>query len=81
MLATVNWVVLGAFPTGWTLALWLAWLVLLILLFVHIVTRSDIRWRTKVIWMILIVLLPFVGVLAYALVWAFKRMNRRPSEV
>ena len=81
MLATDNWVVISAFPNGGALALWLAWLVLLILLFVYIATRSDIRWRTKVIWMVLIVLLPFVGLLAYVLVWAFKRINRRPSEI
>jgi len=31
--------------------------------------------------MILIVVVPFVGLLAYVLVWAFKRVNRRPSEV
>ncbi|HST16745.1 MAG TPA: PLDc N-terminal domain-containing protein [Gaiellaceae bacterium] len=70
--------IIGAFPTGWALALWLAWIVLLILLFVHIVLRRDIRWGRKVIWMIVILLLPFVGSVVYVLVWAFKRMNRQP---
>ena len=65
---------------GWTLVLWLAWLLVLILLFVDIVRRRDIRWTTKVILMVVIVLVPFVGSLAYAVVWAYKRMNRRPSE-
>jgi cbb3-type cytochrome oxidase subunit 3 len=72
--------VLAVFPTGWSLALWLAWLVLLVLLFVHIVLRRDIGWGRKATWMIVILLLPFVGVVAYVLRAAFKRMNRRPAE-
>ena len=78
MLATANRVVIAAFPSGWALVLWLAWLVLLILVFVHIVLRRDIHWGRKVIWMILILVLPFVGVFAYVLRATF---NRRPSEV
>ena len=62
------------------LVLWLAWLLVLILLFVDIVVRRDIRWTTKVIWMVVIVLVPFVGSLAYAVVRAYTHMNRRPSE-
>ena len=72
--------VIAAVPHGWTLVLWPAWLLVLILLFVDIVMRRDIRWTTKVIWMVVIVLIPFVGSLAYAGVRAYKRLTRRPSE-
>lgn len=81
MLAAGAWLVIAAFPTGRALALWLAWLVLLVLLFIHIVLRRDIRWGRKVLWLVLILLLPFVGVVAYVLVQAYNRMNRRPAEV
>ena len=73
--------VIAAFPHGGMLVLWLAWLLVLILLVVDIVMRRDIRWTTKVVWIVVIVLAPFVGSLVYAVVRVYRRINRRPSEV
>jgi hypothetical protein len=72
--------VTGVVPHGGTLALWLGWIALLILLVVHIVLRRDIRWSWKILWLLVIFLVPFVGVVGYSLVWAITRIRRSPTK-
>ena len=59
-----------------SLALWLLWIVVLVLTALHIILRRDIRWRRKILWMIAVVLFPLVAVAAYVLVWLLGRRRR-----
>ena len=47
---------------------WVAWFWLLIIIFGDIFRRHDVSGVTKVLWMILIILVPFLGVFIYVIV-------------
>jgi Short C-terminal domain/Phospholipase_D-nuclease N-terminal len=64
----------------WTMLVffcWVAWFWLLIIIFGDIFRRHDISGVTKVLWMILIILVPFLGVFIYVIVNNHGMTERR----
>jgi hypothetical protein len=69
-------VILGSIPP----TLWWLWIAVLVGTLLHVILRRDIRWRQKVLWMIAVVLFPFVAVAAYVVVWLVGRRKAASLE-
>lgn len=69
---------LGLFWTALILFLWIAWIVLVVRVIMDIF-RSDISGAAKAFWSIFVVLIPWLGVLAYLIVHGGD-MTRRDVE-
>ena len=64
----------------WTMLVffcWVAWFWLLIIIFGDIFRRHDVSGVTKVLWMILVILVPFLGVFVYVIVNNHGMTERR----
>jgi ABC-type transport system involved in multi-copper enzyme maturation permease subunit len=64
----------------WTMLVffcWVAWFWLLIIIFGDIFRRHDASGVTKVLWMIFIILVPFLGVFVYVIVNNHGMTERR----
>ena len=64
----------------WTMLVffcWVAWFWLLIIIFGDIFRRHDASGVTKVLWMIFVILVPFLGVFAYVIVNNHGMTERR----
>jgi signal transduction histidine kinase len=59
---------LDVFWTMLVFFVWVIWIWLLITILVDVFRRHDIGGATKVLWVIFVILVPFVGVFAYLLV-------------
>jgi hypothetical protein len=54
----------------WTLLIffcWVIWLWLLVTVFIDVFRRQDIRGFTKALWIVFVIVLPFLGVFVYLL--------------
>jgi hypothetical protein len=60
--------VLGAFWTLLLIFVWVAWLVLVCRIFIDIFRDKEASGWAKAGWLVLVLVLPFVGVLAYLIV-------------
>ncbi|GAA3431761.1 SHOCT domain-containing protein [Kutzneria kofuensis] len=68
----------------WTMLIvfaWLIWFWLLITIFADLFRRRDISGWGKAGWTVLVILLPFVGVLAYMIVEGSAMVVRRDADV
>ena len=70
---------LGMFWTLMWWFLWIAWIVLLIRVFADIFRSRDIGGGKKALWIVLVVVLPFLGVLLYVMLRGGS-MNARDVE-
>jgi hypothetical protein len=67
----------------WTMLvffLWVVWIIILISVFVDIFKRHDIGGWGKVGWIILVVILPFLGVFIYLIANSKSMADRRMNE-
>lgn len=71
--------VLGAFLTMLWFFLWVMWLFLLFRTIADIFRSQDMRGITKVVWLVCVLLLPYLGVFAYVIVRG-DGMARRDAE-
>ena len=68
----------------WTLLiffLWVIWFWLLITVFVDVFRRRDIGGGSKVLWLIFVILVPFLGVFIYLLVNHDEMAQRNMQQV
>lgn len=70
--------ILGLFWTIFIVFIWVAWIVLVFRVIMDIF-RSDLGGGSKAVWAILVVLLPWIGVLAYLIIHGTD-MGRRDIE-
>ena len=75
----VGYPFLGVFGTMLVFFLWAIWFWLLITVFADIFRRHDIHGGSKTLWIILVIVLPFVGVFIY-LITQNEGMTRRHLE-
>ena len=65
MLATYNYPLLDFFWTMLMVFLWVIWIWLLIYIFMDIFRSHDIGGWAKALWVIFVIVIPFLGVLIY----------------
>ena len=70
---------LDVFWTIFVFFIWVAWFMLLFRVFIDIFRRHDIGGGGKVLWLIFVILLPFLGVFIY-LIAESKGMTERNLE-
>ncbi len=76
---------IGSYPLGgvlWTmlvLFLWVIWFWILITVFADLFRRRDISGWTKALWMIFVIVLPYLGVFVY-LITQSRGMTERNLE-
>ena len=70
------------FSVLWTMAVFFAWIIwfwLLITIFSDLFRRHDVGGGTKVLWMIFVIILPYLGVFVY-LIANHDGMEKRAAE-
>ena len=68
----------------WTILIffaWVAWIWIAITVFIDIFRRRDISGWLKALWVVFVVVIPFLGVLAYLLVYHDGMAERSNKEV
>ena len=68
--------IVGLFWTMLFLFFWIAVLFLLFRVFVDILRSKDLSGWAKALWLILVVLVPFIGVVAYVIVRGYSMSER-----
>jgi hypothetical protein len=71
---------LGMFWTLMWWFLWIAWIVLLIRVFADIFRSRDIGGGKKALWIVLVIVLPFLGVLLYVIVRGGSMQDRDVAQ-
>ena len=77
MVLAADYPFLGILWTMLVFFCWVAWFWLLIIIFGDIFRRHDVSGVTKVLWMILVILVPFLGVFIYVIVNNHGMTERR----
>jgi ABC-type multidrug transport system fused ATPase/permease subunit len=80
MLASTNYPVLDAFLTMLWFFLFIIWIWLLITVFIDIFRSHDMGGWAKALWVIFIIILPFLGVLVYLIARGGKMHERAAAE-
>jgi ABC-type multidrug transport system fused ATPase/permease subunit len=80
MLASTNYPVLDAFLTMLWFFLFIIWIWLLITVFIDIFRSHDMGGWAKALWVIFIIILPFLGVLVYLIARGGKMHERASAE-
>ena len=65
MVASMNYPLLDAFVTMLWFFLWVLWIFLLFWIIFHIFRSRDLSGWAKALWLIFIIVLPFLGVFVY----------------
>src|SRR4051812_43809886 len=71
--------IVGAFMTMFWFFIWILWILLLFKIFADIFRRHDMGGWGKAAWVILVLILPFLGVFIYLIVHGHD-MGRRDIE-
>jgi hypothetical protein len=71
--------VLGAFLTFLWFFLWIVWIFILFKVFIDIFRSHDLSGWAKALWIIFVIILPFLGVLVYVIVRG-RSMTQRDLE-
>ena len=80
VLASSNYPFLNVFETILIFFAWVAWIWLAITVFVDLFRRNDISGWAKAAWIVLVIVLPFVGVLLYLIVYHAGMSERSNRE-
>ncbi len=59
---------------------WVVWLMILITVFIDIFRRHDINGWMKVLWLLFVIVLPFLGVFIYLIVNAHSMAQRKLDD-
>ena len=78
-MAAYNYPLMGAFWTMMWFFLWIIWLVLLFRIFADIFNSDDLGGGGKTMWVIFVVVLPFLGVFVY-LIARGNQMSQRSID-
>ena len=77
VLAASNYPFLDVFWTILIFMCWVIWIYMVILVLIDIFGRPDIGGWGKAGWVVLIIVLPFIGVLIYLIVYSAGIAERR----
>jgi hypothetical protein len=80
MLASTGYPVLDAFLTMLYFFLFFIWIWLLIMVFMDIFRSHDMGGGAKALWVIFVIILPFLGVFVYLIARGGKMQERRMQE-
>ena len=64
----------------WTILIFMAWVIwiwMVIMVLIDIFSRSDLSGWGKAVWVVLIIVLPFIGVLIYLIAYSGGIAERR----
>jgi hypothetical protein len=78
--STTNYPILDAFLTMLYFFLFFIWIWLLIMVFMDIFRSHDIGGGAKALWVIFVIILPFLGVFVYLIARGGKMQERRMQE-
>lgn len=80
MLAATDYPLLDIFWSMLLLFLWIAWFWILIVVIMDVFRRHDIGGLGKTLWLIFLILVPFLGVLVYVIAEGGHMTERNLSE-
>ena len=80
MIAAYNYPILDAFLTMLYFFLFIVWIWLLITVFIDIFRSRDMGGGAKALWVIFVIILPFLGVFVYLLARGGKMHERAAAE-
>jgi Short C-terminal domain/Phospholipase_D-nuclease N-terminal len=80
MLIAADYPLLDIFWTMLIFFLWVAWFIILFRVIIDIFRRHDIGGGGKVLWMIFVILLPFLGVFVYIIAEGRKMGERDMAQ-
>ena len=80
LLASYQYPILDAFLTMLYFFLFIIWIWLLIMVFIDIFRSHDIGGWVKALWVLFIIILPFLGVLVYLIARGGKMHERAAQE-
>jgi predicted PurR-regulated permease PerM len=80
MLAATDYPLLNIFWTMLLLFVWIAWIWILFTIIIDLFRRHDIGGVAKALWLILLIVVPFFGVLVYVLAEGSKMTERHVTE-
>jgi predicted PurR-regulated permease PerM len=80
VLAATDYPLLNIFWSMILLFLWIAWFWILIVVIMDVFRRHDIGGLAKTLWLIFLILIPFLGVLIYVIVEGQHMTERRMQE-
>jgi Short C-terminal domain/Phospholipase_D-nuclease N-terminal len=81
MVLAADYPLLNAFWTMMIFFLWVLWFWLLITVFIDLFRRDDMSGWMKALWAVLLIVLPYVGVLIYLIAFGRHMAERRAREV
>jgi hypothetical protein len=81
MLIASSYPFLGIFETIIVIALWVIWFWILITVFSDLFRRRDIGGGAKVLWMIFVIIVPYLGVFIYLLIEHNGMAERNESAI
>jgi Short C-terminal domain/Phospholipase_D-nuclease N-terminal len=81
MVLAADYPLLNAFWTMMIFFLWVLWFWLLITVFIDLFRRDDISGWMKALWVVFVIVLPYIGVLVYLIAYGRSMAERRNREV
>ena len=78
--ASSSYPLLNIFWTMFEFFLWVVWIWLLILVFIDIFRSHDLPGWAKALWVLFVVILPFLGVLVYLIARGSKMHERAEQQ-
>jgi ABC-type multidrug transport system fused ATPase/permease subunit len=78
--ASSSYPLLNIFWTMFEFFLWVVWIWLLILVFIDIFRSHDLSGWAKALWVLFVVILPFLGVLVYLIARGSKMHERAEQQ-
>jgi hypothetical protein len=79
MVVAADYPLLDVFRTILIFFAWIAWIWILVVILTDVFRRRDIGGMTKAVWVVFLILLPFLGVLTY-LIFQHDGMATRNEE-
>jgi Short C-terminal domain/Phospholipase_D-nuclease N-terminal len=81
MVLAADYPLLNAFWTMMIFFLWVLWFWLLITVFIDLFRRDDMSGWMKALWVVFVIVLPYIGVLVYLIAYGRHMAERRNREV
>jgi hypothetical protein len=81
MVLAADYPLLNAFWTMMIFFLWVLWFWLLITVFIDLFRRDDVSGWMKAVWVVFVIVLPYIGVLVYLIAYGRSMAERRNREV
>jgi len=81
MVLAADYPLLNVFWSMMIFFLWVLWFWLLITVFIDLFRRDDVSGWMKAVWVVFVIVLPYIGVLVYLIAYGRSMAERRNREV